>query len=106
MADMIETSDTAAEHRDREPPTQGRRQVKVGRVVSNKMDKTVVVAVETTIQHRLYHRYDEEDQEVSRPRRGEPVQRRRRGGDRLQPAAVEDQALARPRDRASGPSKG
>ena len=36
---------------------QGRRQVKVGRVVSNKMDKTVVVTVENTVTHRLYHRY-------------------------------------------------
>jgi small subunit ribosomal protein S17 len=35
----------------------GRRQVKVGRVVSNKMDKTVVVAVQNTVTHRLYHRY-------------------------------------------------
>jgi small subunit ribosomal protein S17 len=35
----------------------GREQVKVGRVVSNKMDKTVIVAVEKTITHRLYHRY-------------------------------------------------
>ncbi|NPV66555.1 MAG: 30S ribosomal protein S17 [Anaerolineae bacterium] len=26
----------------------------VGRVISNKMDKTVVVAVETAVQHRLY----------------------------------------------------
>jgi small subunit ribosomal protein S17 len=34
-----------------------RRQVKVGRVVSDKMDKTVVVAVENTTTHRLYHRY-------------------------------------------------
>ncbi len=34
----------------------GRRQVKVGRVVSEKMDKTVVVAVQTTSTHRLYHR--------------------------------------------------
>lgn len=31
-----------------------RRKVRVGRVVSNKMDKTVVVAVERRIQHRLY----------------------------------------------------
>ena len=38
-------------------PTQERRQVKVGRVVSNKMDKTAVVAVEETMTHRLYHRY-------------------------------------------------
>lgn len=34
----------------------GRRQVKVGRVVSNKMDKTVVVAVENTVMAPLYRR--------------------------------------------------
>lgn len=36
---------------------QGRRQVKIGTVVSNKMDKTVVVKVTNTVVHRLYHRY-------------------------------------------------
>ncbi len=35
----------------------GRRQVKVGTVVSDKMDKTVIVAVTNTVMHRLYHRY-------------------------------------------------
>jgi small subunit ribosomal protein S17 len=34
----------------------GRQQVKVGKVVSSKMDKTVVVAVADTFTHRLYHR--------------------------------------------------
>lgn len=34
-----------------------RRQEKVGVVVGSKMDKTVVMAVEKTITHRLYHRY-------------------------------------------------
>jgi len=34
----------------------GHQQIKVGRVVSDKMDKTVVVAVESTVNHRLYHR--------------------------------------------------
>ncbi|MBE3559128.1 MAG: 30S ribosomal protein S17 [Ktedonobacteraceae bacterium] len=34
----------------------GRRQQKVGRVVSNKMDKTIVVAVETLKKHRIYKR--------------------------------------------------
>ena len=52
MAEMQEATtpqdDTAA---------RGRQQVKVGRVVSNKMDKTAVVAVEETVTHRLYHRY-------------------------------------------------
>jgi small subunit ribosomal protein S17 len=37
--------------------TRGRRQVKVGRVVSNKMHMTVIVTVESTATHRLYHRY-------------------------------------------------
>jgi len=34
-----------------------RRQEKVGVVVSSRMDKTVVVAVETTVMHRLYQRF-------------------------------------------------
>lgn len=34
-----------------------RRQEKVGVVVSDKMDKTVVVAVATTKMHRLYQRF-------------------------------------------------
>jgi small subunit ribosomal protein S17 len=40
------------------PPTTGRkpRRTKVGRVVSNKMQKTVVVAVELVTRHRLYGR--------------------------------------------------
>ena len=29
----------------------------VGVVISNKMDKTVVVAVERTVQHAMYHKY-------------------------------------------------
>lgn len=35
----------------------GQRQEKIGVVLSNKMDKTVVVAVETTTMHRLYQRF-------------------------------------------------
>lgn len=34
----------------------GRRQVLTGTVVSDKQDKTVTVAVESTILHPLYHR--------------------------------------------------
>ncbi|HHY13584.1 MAG TPA: 30S ribosomal protein S17 [Thermoanaerobacterales bacterium] len=32
----------------------GRRKVRVGKVVSDKMDKTAVVAVETLVRHPLY----------------------------------------------------
>lgn len=35
----------------------GRRQVKTGVVVSDKMDKTIVVKVQVTYMHPLYHRY-------------------------------------------------
>jgi small subunit ribosomal protein S17 len=58
MADIanIETAaqDTAAPAAG--TPDRGRQQAKVGRVVSNKMDKTVIVAVAETFTHRLYHR--------------------------------------------------
>jgi len=52
---MAETTGTT---QDTAPaaPERGRRQAKVGRVVSNKMDKTVVVEVADTFTHRLYHR--------------------------------------------------
>jgi len=35
----------------------GRRQDKLGVVISNKMDKTVVVEVERYVMHPLYHKY-------------------------------------------------
>jgi small subunit ribosomal protein S17 len=38
------------------PAVQGKRKTKVGRVVSDKMDKTIVVSVERLARHRLYKR--------------------------------------------------
>lgn len=73
MADTAEVAETEqnAAAADSGSPSRGRRQVKVGRVVSNKMDKTAVVAVESTVVHRLYlrsmkrtkkfHAHDEEN---------------------------------------------
>jgi small subunit ribosomal protein S17 len=37
-------------------PAQGKRKTKVGRVVSDKMDKTIVVSIERLTRHRLYKR--------------------------------------------------
>ena len=37
-------------------PVQGQRKTKTGRVVSDKMDKTIVVSVERLTRHRLYKR--------------------------------------------------
>jgi small subunit ribosomal protein S17 len=50
---MADTEQSAAAGASQD---QGRRQVKVGTVVSSKMDKTVVVSVANTITHALYHR--------------------------------------------------
>lgn len=33
---------------------ESKRKIRIGRVVSNKMDKTVIVALETSRKHRLY----------------------------------------------------
>jgi small subunit ribosomal protein S17 len=51
---MSDVQDTTASV-EGQPKTSARQQ-KVGRVVSNKMDKTVVVAVDYVRRHRLYHK--------------------------------------------------
>jgi small subunit ribosomal protein S17 len=49
---MAETKAAAAETDDR-----GRRKVRVGKVVSDKMQKTVVVMIERLVKHPEYKRY-------------------------------------------------
>jgi small subunit ribosomal protein S17 len=44
------------QHEATESGPRGNRKVRVGVVVSDKMDKTVVVRVEDVHQHRLYHK--------------------------------------------------
>jgi small subunit ribosomal protein S17 len=48
MAQQVQTQDTAK--------PQGRHQQKVGTVISNKMDKTIVVSVVSLKKHRIYKR--------------------------------------------------
>jgi small subunit ribosomal protein S17 len=61
MAETVAENSKSAGGASASATPAGRRpaklQVKVGRVVSNAMDKTVVVTVENTVTHRLYHRY-------------------------------------------------
>ena len=45
-----------AEATQTESEARGRQQIKVGKVLSSKMDKTIVVSVEKPVMHRLYHR--------------------------------------------------
>jgi len=56
-AEKLETTANDTAGATAAAPERGRRQVKIGRVVSNKMDKTIVVVVEDSTTHRLYHRY-------------------------------------------------
>jgi small subunit ribosomal protein S17 len=53
MSESVKEQEATAP--EAQEPT-ARRQVKTGTVVSNKMDKTVVVAVERRHVHRVYHR--------------------------------------------------
>jgi len=48
--------ETQAAQQDSEK-SRGRRQEKIGVVISNKMDKTVVVEVERYVMHPLYQKY-------------------------------------------------
>ena len=45
---------------------QGKRKTKVGRVVSDKMDKTIVVSVERLARHRRRHRGERQDGDPER----------------------------------------
>lgn len=40
-----------------DPNGRGMRKVRVGKVVSNKMDKSIVVTVERRVKHRLYKKF-------------------------------------------------
>ena len=41
----------------KEIPKRARRKVRIGKVVSNKMSKSIVVAVERQVAHKLYKKY-------------------------------------------------
>jgi len=55
MAEEMSTAEKARE--DHNAEARGRSQTKVGTVVSDKMDKTVVVRVTNIVMHPLYRRY-------------------------------------------------
>ena len=52
MTDTDTTTTTPAE-----APKRGRRKMRVGTVVSDRMDKTVVVSIERLVRHPVYGRY-------------------------------------------------
>ena len=66
-----------------------------GVVVSDKMDKSVVVAVERQIRDALYGKTQQADVEVPGAQRDERREGRRPRGDRREPPAQPPQALGR-----------
>ena len=52
MSEVVPETDLG--RTDAPPAERGRRKVREGYVVSDKMDKTVIVAVEDRVKHRLY----------------------------------------------------
>ena len=52
--ETVEVNDPARGTADAAAAVRGRRKVREGYVVSDKMDKTIVVAVEDRVKHRLY----------------------------------------------------
>ena len=72
----------------------GKRKTKVGRVVSDKMDKTVVVSVERLARHPLYKRVIRLTTQVQGPRRGERGPGRRHRPASRRPGRCPREALA------------
>ena len=78
------------------------RKVREGLVVSDKMDKTVVVSVEDRVKHALYGKVLRRTSKLKAHDETERVRHRRPGPHHGDPSAVGHQALARRRDRREG----
>lgn len=57
-----------------EAEERGNRKIKKGRVISNKMDKTVVVEVERTLRHPRYEKVIRRSQKLYAHHDGKPLQ--------------------------------
>ena len=79
-----------------------RRKAREGLVVSDKMDKTVVVSVEDRVKHALYGKVLRRTSKLKAHDETEPVRHRRPGPDHGDPPAVGHQALARRRSPREG----
>lgn len=52
--EKIQQGQNEIQHQSSEKPKRGQRKVKIGKVVSNKMNKTIVVLIERKIMHPIY----------------------------------------------------
>ena len=53
---IIRERDQVTEEETAMSETRAFRKTRIGTVISDKMDKTIVVAIETNVQHKLYHK--------------------------------------------------
>jgi hypothetical protein len=97
---MSET--TAEAGRDAAKAAAATARLRRGYVVSDKMDKTVVVEVEDRVKHPLYGKVIRRTTKVEGARRGQHRRRRRPRADQRDAAAVGDQALAARGDPGEG----
>ena len=95
----MSTNDT---HRERSAEDRGVRKVREGLVVSDKMDKTVVVAVEDRVKHAALRQGRAPHEQAEGARRDQRRRHRRPRPDHGDPSAVSDQALAPGRDPREG----
>lgn len=80
----------------------GFRKTREGLVVSDKMDKTVVVAVEDRVKHALYGKVIRRTNKLKAHDEQNAMRRWRPGSPDGDPSAVGDEALARRRDPREG----
>ena len=78
------------------------KRTKVGVVVSNKMQKTVVVAVENLVKHGMYQKYIKRTNKFLAHNEAAEHQHRRSRGHRGDAPALQAQALERPRSARQG----
>ena len=69
------------------------RKTRIGQVVSDKMDKTIVVAIEDSVQHPLYKKTMKRTYKLKGSRREQRVRHRRHRGGHGDPSPVQGQAL-------------
>ena len=54
---LNENKQNGEEQKSNEPSRKNRRKTKIGKVIRNKMDKSISVAVEKKVKHPLYKKY-------------------------------------------------
>ena len=91
---LTEKAKASANERDRRSQAQAEPRTLTGRVVSDKMDKTVTVLVERRVKHPLFGKIVTRSKKYHAHDEGNECQDGRHGGDRGVPPDLEDQGLA------------